>query len=78
VAFAIGRRVGGAVVRNRLRRRLRELARASSLPGGAWLVSAAPGAATASFAELSSWWAAAVKELRDRAGAGVPGQGAAP
>ncbi len=63
VAFAIGRRVGGAVVRNRLRRRLRELARASALPGGAWLVSAGPAAGTASFTELRSWWDAAVEEL---------------
>ena len=67
VAFAVGRRVGGAVVRNRLRRRQRELARASALPGGAWLVSAGPAAATASFSELRSWWDAAVNELVRRA-----------
>ncbi|MEO5678528.1 MAG: ribonuclease P protein component [Acidimicrobiales bacterium] len=49
VAFAIGRKVGPAVVRNRLRRRLRDelagLARASSLPAGAYLVALAPAAA---------------------------------
>jgi ribonuclease P protein component len=62
VAFAIGRRVGGAVVRNRLRRRLRSLARRSSLPGGVWLVSAT-GDGRASFTELARWWDAAVAEL---------------
>ncbi len=50
VAFAIGRRVGPAVVRNRLRRRLRDelggLARAQRLPAGAYLVALAPAAAT--------------------------------
>ena len=49
VAFAIGRRVGGAVVRNRLRRRLRDelagLARAGRLPRGAYLIGLAPPAA---------------------------------
>jgi len=68
VAFAIGRRVGGAVVRNRLRRRLRDLARASALPSGAWLISAGPGAATAPFRELAAWWHGAVAELTARAG----------
>src|SRR5258708_21849607 len=44
VGFAVGRSVGGAVVRNRIRRRLRagfrELVRAGTLPGGAYLVGA--------------------------------------
>ncbi len=51
--FAVSRRVGGAVVRNRVRRRLRELMRA--LPPGSGfdvLVSANPGIAHASFEEL--------------------------
>lgn len=46
VAYAVPRRVGGAVVRNRLRRRLRavvaDLHRAGRLAGGAWLLVAAP------------------------------------
>jgi len=63
VAFAVGRRVGGAVVRNRLRRRLRELARRSALPGGVWLVSVAGDAAGASFAQLAVCWDGAVTEL---------------
>jgi ribonuclease P protein component len=63
VAFAVGRRVGGAVVRNRLRRRLRELARRSGLPGGAWVVIAAEGAGGVEFPVLAGWWEAAVREL---------------
>ena len=49
VAFAIGTRVGGAVVRNRVRRRLRDelaaLARNDRLAAGAYLVAVAPAAA---------------------------------
>jgi ribonuclease P protein component len=49
VAFAIGRRVGPAVVRNRLRRRLRDelviLARDGRLSAGTYLVGLAPAAA---------------------------------
>ena len=49
VAFAISRKVGPAVVRNRLRRRLRDeldgLARAQRLPIGAYLVALTPAAA---------------------------------
>jgi ribonuclease P protein component len=47
IAFAIGRTVGGAVVRNRLRRRLRALIadRADQLvPGGTYLIGAGPDA----------------------------------
>ncbi len=58
VAFAIGRTVGPAVVRNRLRRRLRELLRAATggehplLSSGQLLVGARPGAGERSFDEL--------------------------
>ena len=49
VAFAISRRVGSAVVRNRLRRRLRDevtrLARADLVPAGAYLIGLTPAAA---------------------------------
>ena len=57
VAYAIGKRVGGAVVRNRLRRRLRAVFAAlpdDAVPAGDYLVGAQPEAATLSFPELSS------------------------
>ena len=57
VAYAVGRRVGPAVVRNRVRRRLRAVAqahRAELQPGGAYLFGAAPAAATVSFAEIDA------------------------
>jgi ribonuclease P protein component len=46
VGYAIGRRCGSAVVRNRLRRRARAVVReeAPSLPRGAFLVRLEPGA----------------------------------
>jgi len=53
VAFAIGRSVGHAVTRNRLRRRLRALLADIDLPPGLFLVGARPAAAGASFADLS-------------------------
>jgi ribonuclease P protein component len=52
-AYAVGRRVGTAVARNRLRRRLRAaVATASALRSGAYLVGAGPEAARLSFGEL--------------------------
>jgi ribonuclease P protein component len=58
VAYAIGRPVGTAVARNRLRRRLRALAVAAAaagrLPIGAHLIGARASAATASYGELSA------------------------
>ncbi len=53
------RRVGGAVQRNRVRRRVREMfrARRGELIPGLWLVVVAkPGAAEATFAELRDEW----------------------
>ena len=56
VAYAIGRRAGNAVARNRLRRRLRAAMRDQVdllEPGSAYLVSAEPHAATMSYVALS-------------------------
>jgi len=63
--FVTGKRLGGAVVRNRLRRRLRESIRVlASRPGWDVVVSAKMPAAGASFQELNR----AVIELLNRAG----------
>jgi ribonuclease P protein component len=68
VAFAVGRKVGNAVTRNRVRRRLRELLRhqvtsdPGSLPSGRYLIGAGPAASELSFEELG----AVVEELLQR------------
>ena len=57
VAYAVGRRAGGAVQRNRIRRRLRavvaELERGGRLPPGAYLVGAGAPAMTMPSQELT-------------------------
>ena len=51
--FIVSKRVGGAVVRNRVKRRLREIVRALPLkPGADIVISARPRTAVAGFAEL--------------------------
>ena len=60
VAFAISKQVGPAVVRNKVRRRLRAIAAAQSLPSGAYLLSVTPGAAASTFSELQASVAEAV------------------
>lgn len=58
VAYAIGRRYGGAVQRNRLRRQLRvlvaEAAPRHGIGGGTMLIGAQPNAATLSFTALGA------------------------
>ena len=66
VAFAIGRRVGGAVERNRLRRRLRAALAETELAPGSYLVSAGPEAAHLSGAELRSTLTDALTMLAER------------
>lgn len=56
VGYAIGRNVGKAVLRNRIRRQLRSLLEAKSdqLPAGWYLVGAQPRVGTMSWAELGA------------------------
>jgi ribonuclease P protein component len=63
VAYAVGRRVGGAVARNRVRRRLRVAVRevrSRLRPGASYLVGALPGAPERSATEVGADLAAAV------------------
>lgn len=68
VAYAVGRKVGPAVVRNRVRRRLRvvvaELAAGGGLAPGDYLVAASPAAASTTFATLRAEMITACAELR--------------
>jgi ribonuclease P protein component len=67
VAFAVGRRLGSAVVRNRVRRRLRALASAwardPGLPAGIYLFIADARAVTASADVLAADFADAVRAV---------------
>lgn len=65
MAYTIGRRVGPAVVRNRLRRRLRMLMRQAvpTLRPGAYLIVASPEAATLPYAQLEALVSRCIKSL---------------
>lgn len=68
VAFAVGRSVGPAVVRNTMRRRLRVLMTEliqQGLPPGWYLVGATPSAAACSFGELRAHLAPLLSRLVD-------------
>jgi ribonuclease P protein component len=69
VAYAVPRAVGGAVQRNRLRRRLRAAVReleSELVPGGAYLLSAGPAAMTASTTELRETLRTVLRSARER------------
>ena len=70
VAFAIGRPVGGAVVRNKLRRRLRMIARSTPLAPGWWLFGVRPPAVELTFEALRRTTEALVAQV-----AGAPAEG---
>ena len=70
VAYAVGRGVGGSVVRNRVRRRLRAATRAHAgglVAGHAYLVSTGGAAVTRSYDELSDALRGALSALREDA-----------
>ncbi len=56
VAFSIGKKVGGAVVRNRVRRRLRSICaeHSSAFSPGAYLISTSPEVANMTYGELKT------------------------
>ena len=67
VAYAVGRRVGGAVARNRVRRRLRAAIRAHAgelVAGSAYLVGTTAAASASTYAELSTSLHEALRALR--------------
>jgi ribonuclease P protein component len=69
VAFAVPRRVGNAVMRNRVRRRLRAIfaeAGPDRVPAGAYLVAVRPGAGDLSYRELSEHVFRALTEIAKR------------
>jgi ribonuclease P protein component len=67
VAYAIRRRAGSAVARNRCRRRLRawvhQADRAGSLPPGVYLIGVRDEAVGATYRELESWMRQAIEAL---------------
>jgi ribonuclease P protein component len=67
VAYAVGRRVGGAVARNRVRRRLRAAMRerGAELAAGAYLVRAAPPAADLRYSQICQLLGEALEALTE-------------
>jgi len=61
VGYSVGRRVGPAVVRNRVRRRMRAVARELELAPGAYLVTADPEVVGLDFVDLQRHLASAVR-----------------
>ncbi|MGZ6967631.1 MAG: ribonuclease P protein component [Acidimicrobiia bacterium] len=69
VAYAVPRAVGGAVERNRLRRRLRATVReleSELVPGGRYLLSAGPGAMNTTPTELREAVRSVLRDARER------------
>jgi ribonuclease P protein component len=80
-AYSVSRKVGTAVVRNKVRRRLRAAARdldvrSGGLPTGAYLVAVRPEAATSTYAELHRDLARSIAAATGSAAVAEPGSGA--
>ena len=73
-AFAIGRRVGSAVVRNRVRRRMRAIVAGErhQIPVGTYLVSARPDVTELTFEEMRNAMIAAIERATAPGGAARP------
>jgi ribonuclease P protein component len=74
VAYAINRKVGSAVVRNRLRRRLRAIVseRATELPVGAYVVGTNPAGPQLNFDELKVAMGRALEKATTNRTSGAP------
>jgi len=71
LGISVGKRLGGAVLRNRLRRRVREIFRRHRPPGAPGIqlvVNVKPSAAGSSFSELSRDYLSALERGLSRAG----------
>ena len=68
VAFSIGRDVGNAVVRNRLRRRAKSVLSRLDLPVGLVLIGARPESAELTFVQLSATLGSLMSKASDRVG----------
>ncbi len=75
VGFSVGKKVGGAVVRNHIKRQLREVfrPRMAQLPNGLYVVVARPGLPHQSFTQLSQSVDKLLRKLTSVQGA--PGSG---
>jgi ribonuclease P protein component len=67
VAYAVSGRPGGAVARNRIRRRLRAAVRGADLGAGTYLLIAGPDAGSCPYSELESVVRSAADDLATRA-----------
>jgi ribonuclease P protein component len=72
-AYAVGRSTGSAVVRNRVRRRLRAAIAELAPRPGTYLVTARAGAADLPYQDLREQLAAAIAEAHAKAGARMTG-----
>lgn len=68
VGFSVGKKVGGAVVRNRVKRRLREVVRAhwAELPEADIAILARPSASSLTYAQLDAAMIAILDRTRQR------------